>query len=196
MKSAIRFVILLFLTTALSGCAGTGGYLKDRGRDAADIFTATVGLGGGAKARVGPVHAGLFANEDQVGLRGGKAQKFCPCVELEMMDIDVTLISVENFSLKNDNRNKEHSAIGAVGLSGALIDPDFVGPGRDLRHSLPYYTQIEVAAGLGPTIRLGFNPGELVDFLLGWFTIDIFADDIGNDDAKRTPEEKDECARN
>ncbi len=32
--------------------------------------------------------------------------------------------------------------------------------------------------GLGGTLRLGFNPGELLDFLLGWFTIDIYNDDI------------------
>lgn len=42
-----------------------------------------------------------------------------------------------------------------------------------------YYTQLEVAAGLGYTVRLGFNPGELLDFLLGWTTIDIFGDDVG-----------------
>ena len=35
--------------------------------------------------------------------------------------------------------------------------------------SLHYYTQIEAAAGLLliPTVRLGFNPGELIDFVVG-----------------------------
>jgi hypothetical protein len=42
-----------------------------------------------------------------------------------------------------------------------------------------YYTQIEAAAGLWYTVRLGFNPGELLDFLLGWTTIDILSDDVG-----------------
>jgi hypothetical protein len=27
-------------------------------------------------------------------------------------------------------------------------------------------------------VRCGFNPGELLDFILGWTTIDIFKDDI------------------
>ena len=38
--------------------------------------------------------------------------------------------------------------------------------------------QFEVAAGLGGTVRLGFNPGEFIDFICGWFTIDIYGDDI------------------
>jgi len=46
--------------------------MVDRGRDAADIFTATIGVGGGAKARLGPVHAGIVPfNVGAFGLRGG-----------------------------------------------------------------------------------------------------------------------------
>ena len=41
------------------------------------------------------------------------------------------------------------------------------------------FTQIEILFGLGITFRLGFNPGELIDFLLGWSTVDIYHDDIG-----------------
>ena len=43
---------------------------------------------------------------------------------------------------------------------------------------LYYYAQMEAVIGLGPSIRLGFNPGEVLDFVLGWFTIDIFNDDL------------------
>ncbi len=42
-----------------------------------------------------------------------------------------------------------------------------------------YYTQLEVAAGaLLVGARVGFNPGELLDFLLGWTTLDIYGDDV------------------
>jgi hypothetical protein len=34
----------------------------------------------------------------------------------------------------------------------------------------------EIVAG---GLRVGFNPGELVDFLLGWTTLDIYNDDLG-----------------
>lgn len=48
---------------------------------------------------------------------------------------------------------------------------------------IPYYTQCEVAVGtFFPSIRLGFNPGELLDFILGWTTIDIFRDDLEKDE--------------
>ena len=43
---------------------------------------------------------------------------------------------------------------------------------------VPFFTQVEVALGLGGTCRLGFNIGELVDFLLGWGGKDIFNDDL------------------
>ena len=39
------------------------------------------------------------------------------------------------------------------------------------------HTQIEAAIGIGPSLRLGFNPGELLDFILGWTTVDIYGDD-------------------
>ena len=47
-----------------------------------------------------------------------------------------------------------------------------------------YYTQIEAVVGAGPSVRLGFNPGELLDFILGWTTIDIYKDDLER--SKRT----------
>ncbi len=44
---------------------------------------------------------------------------------------------------------------------------------------LPYCTQIEVVAGALGGLRAGFHPGELIDFLLGWTTLDIYNDDMG-----------------
>ena len=38
---------------------------------------------------------------------------------------------------------------------------------------------IEVAVGLIRTIRIGFNVGELLDFIVGWTTLDICRDDLG-----------------
>lgn len=46
------------------------------------------------------------------------------------------------------------------------------------KQNLIYLTQIEVSTGIGGTLRFGFNPFELLDFILGWTTIDIFSDDI------------------
>ena len=41
-----------------------------------------------------------------------------------------------------------------------------------------HMTQIEIAGGLGLTIRLGFNPGELIDFILGFTSMDLYGDDL------------------
>ncbi len=46
---------------------------------------------------------------------------------------------------------------------------------------LPTWTHIEVAAALGVGFRLGFNPGELLDFLLGFFGVDLYGDDLPPD---------------
>lgn len=40
-----------------------------------------------------------------------------------------------------------------------------------------YLTQVEVAFGLGLTVRLGLGLGDLLDFGLGWTTLDILGDD-------------------
>ena len=43
-------------------------------------------------------------------------------------------------------------------------------------------TQLEIAGGLIFTLRLGFNPGELLDFILGFSGIDIWHDDLPTPD--------------
>ena len=37
---------------------------------------------------------------------------------------------------------------------------------------------MEVAAGLVGGIRLGFNPGELLDFIMGFLGLDLYGDDL------------------
>jgi len=175
----------------VTGCASTRGYLVDRGRDAADIFTATVGAGVGAKARVGPLRAGLFLNHDAFGLRGGTM--VVSDNPFEMLEADFCLLYVEICEFTNlEARCKNYCAhplfsseghseflpapYGGIPFTTVLYEPRK----EDVPRSRYYhfYTQIEVAGGLIGTVRLGFNPGELVDFLLGWATVDIFRDDL------------------
>jgi hypothetical protein len=63
--------IILLITILLTGCSSTG-YFADRGRDAADIFTFTVGVGTGVKARIGPLMVAIEQNSDLIGLRAGE----------------------------------------------------------------------------------------------------------------------------
>lgn len=158
-----------------SGCA-TSGYMKDRMRDGADIFTIGTGLGGGVKARIGPVQTGLFADVQMVALRGGQF----PCWNDAYMfpsnfELEGLFTGFESFNPKigrstAQQRRKSFTAEGHDVPFIIYVDP----PG-----SPSYYTQIEVAGGLLLNLRLGFNPGELLDFVLGWVAIDIFDDDLG-----------------
>ena len=181
MKRFSQCLAVLVAPAIMTGCASTKAYFVDRGRDAADIFTITAGVGAGAKVRVGPLHAGIFGNHDIVGVRGGTIDIFGLDPNRSFaLDVETLLIPIPG-----PYRDK----VFAVDM--------FIGPGPAGRHRtaqfehlspvpLCYtsglrpqqYTQIELAGGLLATLRLGFNPGELLDFLLGWTTLDIYGDDI------------------
>jgi len=178
--------MLLGLTAISSGYATP--YMINRGRDAADIFTATVGMGYGAKARIGPIHAGAFAGVDAAGLRGGELKLWSinGCEGMGLMSIEGTIFSLEIFQyVDQGDRGKDYLAEGFPLISVVEKAESH----RAFVH--PYYTQIEVAGGVLGTARLGVNPGELVDFILGWAIIDIFNDDIENQDKieQTTPQE-------
>ena len=169
--------ILLSILPLLANFGCSSPYFANRGRDAADIFTFTIGKGGGAKARVGPLQAGLFFNEDFAGLRGGgfgpqsawKNEKGKLPQDTDLLFFPLFgVYGLDSFhgSILPPGRHKEFEAVSPIPFIYTASTPY-------------YYTQIEVAVGFLATIRAGFNPGELLDFLLGWTTIDIFGDDIG-----------------
>jgi hypothetical protein len=169
-----KCLVLVVVALAGSGCISPRAYFADRWADAKDVFTASVGTGGGVKARVGPINAGLFVDSDVAGLRGGEGF-FIPgdfnhrAGLFEDIDYVVLAWGVEGFTPQGNwslrERGKSFDAYGIVFFRAR--------PG-----CYSYYTQIEVAAGAGGTLRLGFNPGELLDFVLGWFGLDIYGDDL------------------
>ncbi len=184
----------------MTGCASTRGYFVDRGRDASDIVTFTVGFGFGAKARVGPLSVGLLANHDTLGFRSGcLVEPSSGFASLDMIDLTYTLFGVERAGLKcyadgrlTNDRFKAYEADTTFGISivpskGTGDTFALISTNAPSRSRIPYYTQIEIVAGLIGTCRLGVNPGEFVDFLLGWFGIDIFSDDL---EAKKQKEKK------
>jgi len=188
MQAIIQILRLLSLAIVLNGCASP--YMIDRRHDAADIFTASVGLGAGGKVRAGPLQAGLLGGVDRFGVRAGNvfpdqlsnAERVPP-----PMDIVAICFGLE-FSpttILSRDRGKRYSAVGEIpfvslpsAVYGLTNSPAYP------RHTPAYYTQLEAVVAAGPSIRLGFNPGELIDFLLGWTGIDIFNDDI---ESKKRP---------
>lgn len=213
--SARRVVATVMLAIALLAWQGTCGgctYLKDRGRDAMDVFTLTIGEAVGVTVRAGPVHTGLYLGEDKWGLKGGEFQPRwdrsdvfsdlggtgdpfiafpSPCGWIYGND---AFDGSEEIELEDgrsadvaDIRGKSYDA---YGICPFVYLPDVSDYDR---HPYYYYTQLEVAVGVGISLRVGVNPGEFVDFVLGWVGIDIYGDDLSRI-KKKLVEEKSEPA--
>ena len=175
----------LSIFCAIYAGSAPSDYLTDRLRDGADVFTATVGKGGGVKVRVGPLRAGLFFNHDRAGLRGGEFYRSIPKNYVTSsdfftwtypLDLDLILFSHEGFLTGRSERHKSAT----FRKKKFASESAFVLSWCEERYRSPYYyTQIETAFGIGGTIRLGFNPGELLDFIVGWLKIDLYKDDLG-----------------
>lgn len=178
MNKNIKVLTLLFLLALTVGCNAT--YLENRKHDSLDVITFTVGYGAGAKARIGPFNVGLLFNSDKWGLRKGSSFPSVGGTEnsMGMGDITCTLLSYEGFGSGPgwDDcariRGKYYSSKGYAGLTWIKNKKDRV------NSIISYYTQLDIVLGLGGSLRLGFNPCEFIDLLLGFTTIDILNDDI------------------
>ena len=192
--------LLLGLAVLASGCRSTG-YLAQRRRDLADVVTATTGPAVGAKLRLGPLHLTpvLWAME-MAGLRGGEwfyrptlgMEERVPAQEVGRIWWAVSLWDLPA-QPRLRQRGKAHIAAPLfLGPEAKLYDaftdtPPFLSlprlqwPAEKLaveRYPAAYLTQAEVSVGLLWGVSLGVNPGEALDFLLGWFRVDIYRDDL------------------
>lgn len=225
-----HLIVLGLIANVLAGCAGFQGYMIDRGRDAADIVTFTMGGGAGAKGRVGPLQTGLLFSFDLAGLCGGGWQEAGEGDRvLNTIDINWIVGGTQNFvwdekrdhwaemtTATVESNSAMHAALKwYVTMSGAggrqlgfwsdngpppvpflvvIPPPDpymaafrsMVAPQARKPLFHPFYTQVEVVGGLVGTLRVGLNPGEFVDFLLGFARIDFFDDDTELPKAKPT----------
>ncbi len=160
MKKFSKFFLVFFVALLLTGCISSddSDYTVDRKRDFNDIFTIglTGGLGGtiqAGPALIGGLFSGSASNNKKMKAQG---TGFC--------------MQKNTYDRIHWARNKNFHAY-SLGLSFAI-------PAN--QHAWSYYTQFEGGGGFilpGPFI--GFNPGELLDWSLGYFGIDIYDDDIG-----------------
>jgi hypothetical protein len=183
--TAGRLALALLGAICASGC-GTPGVLGDRARDAADVFTLSAGSGVGVRARAGPVHAGVIADIGTTGLRGGRFQNGLghSAGELEylVMPVDSIIAGQPKWTFAaevfepDDNRGKGYTAFSRVPFITTTIQTE---KGQPQRWFHPYLTQVELQFGLILMLRVGFNPVELLDLILGLVGVDILADDVG-----------------
>lgn len=203
-RSVVRLLALLPLVLGVCACRRTG-YLAERRRDLADVATASVGVGLGAKARLGPVQlTPLMLSTDLAGLRGGEWFR-TPGLDVEVehfpQEVGALWWSSSVWDLpegcvdreRMQQRGKAHLAAplrlpANAELYDLLTDtPPFLSlpiaewPTERLRlprYPTAYHTQLELNLALGGSLRLGLNPGEVADFLLGWVRIDLYRDDL------------------
>lgn len=185
-------IAISLLGLSVTGCATTG-YMVKRGRDAADVFNLAVGIGAGAKVRVGPISPGIIGRSDYAGLSQGTF--FCgnhPYVTEKQGFGDWYHGSEGSNGLLGGERAAQyyltrdrHKYYEAAYLFGIAVSKNM--ESDPMTYNPSYFTQIDVAAGLGGILHAGFNPGELLDFLLGWFGVDIYGDDDSPYDLPRVP---------
>lgn len=178
MNMPAQVAAALAAAIALMGCERP--YAVDVCRDVLDIFTVAVGVGAGAKVRVGPIAPAFIVNSNVVGLVGGDT--FCEMGEEPVHGGDLSpLIPYLLFACDKGN-NGSRLAVNRDKAYEGLYFLVFPMPGEfesiNPHYPASYLTQIEATGGLGLTLKLGFNPGELLDFVLCLFSVDIYGDDL------------------
>jgi hypothetical protein len=186
MKSAL----IVLMVSCLSGCA----YFHDRGRDACDMVTiageapnvgvslqlgnSAVGIGMGGGKGIGlrsgalgmyetaEFHLGLFGAKilepDKTDFFRGKGYEY---------SYEWTWISKED---EYDQFYREHHKHkDALNTNGTVEEGEWFNA-----------WQCEAALGLGVGARAGVNLAEILDFVLGWTTLDICDDDLASYDKK------------
>jgi len=187
------------------GCKAFNAYMTDRGRDFSEIARVQVGFGAGlgVSAQAGPVaHAGfgvgVIPYEFGVGWVYGTGYAF-GLNSIELMDSEIywpfTWIPVGGDPL-GAGFHTAGDGIGPRGAGGHRhvcygLMPGLVGyePDSGVMHWTPrgfdadryghiHSWDVEASVYAGFLVaRVGFSPGEFLDFLLGWFGVDIANDD-------------------
>lgn len=173
-----RRPLLLALAAAafLPGCH----YLRDRGRDLADVVTVAATTGIGVTAQVLPIVQGLGFNERHYGLEDGQWIAGHGGLETCLLVTSMKAAAGDEEQAEDTRmlalRGKDYESTFLLGIY-PMPDP----PPRLTAH---FYGKVEIAASLGVGAKIGLNVVELFDFLTGIFGWDPLRDDL-TDQAER-----------
>ena len=182
-----------------TGCQTTvGNYLANRARDFGECFRLQVGAGKGVGAAVragGLVHAGLFLGRNSrnlgIGWVYGDGYAFGAGASGKRRSDKEGGFTILNFDFHEElvpRRGgeeglvlEEHFCFGLLPAIFSSVDDRNLWSNQALKasrraHVHAFDIEAEVHA-LFLFTKVGFSPGELVDFLLGWFGADIAQDD-------------------
>ena len=188
MRNIRSLASFCFFTMVFSGCSSV--YWANRGNDALDVITASAEWNvAGVMAEAGPLIAGLRIGGDfepsnkltnGIGIINGKACRY-RFIDGVILIFHMRMAGDDSNAMRD--RGKEYLTLGIFPFpvlfpfplpNGGFLAEDFT-----WKRFGPRYTQIEAAAGLWfGGLRIGINPGEFLDFMLGFTTLDIYNDDI------------------
>ena len=200
-----RLLLPLLLAAALTtGCQTTvGNYFGNRARDFGECFMvhAGLGLGLGVEAKVGGLmHLGVIAQTSLPGrIAGWLYGEYRPdrhfLVILQNLEGDFWFPFNDGVGF-HEEEGVQRTGHACYALLPALLSWQWVypeyparpvlswlwsgGSGDELRKARIHAFDLEVGAtAILVTAKAGFSPGEFVDFLLGWFGVDIAGNDRG-----------------
>ena len=191
MNNIGRILAMISMATLLCGCASPRTYFANRGHDASDMFTLTVGKGGGATVRAGPIHFGLFGGYDHIGLRGGQLwtqweRESLVSPMAAMMDPLLLLPGGDGICFFEDDFT-EGDEIREKNYIGRGICPFVAIPAKQIEGynhfdfddtRKRFLTQVDASAGIYFTFHGCVDFAEILDFILGWTALDIMKDDL------------------
>ncbi|MBI3818936.1 MAG: hypothetical protein HY286_09630 [Planctomycetes bacterium] len=180
MKPILRIVLLIIIPAlAFTSCkTSAGAYFQDRLNDFVDVIPVSVAAG-----------PGLFASVRatvMVGTGIGYAEAWRAGVRLP----DESHRKYDDLARYQVWREEE-VGLGILWFHQDTSEPDWGGMGNFLIFAFPpggscgsshfhFISALDVEAGIHLGIvglRVGVSPGQLIDFLLGWTTLDIASDD-------------------
>ncbi|MCZ6691912.1 MAG: hypothetical protein O7H41_20180 [Planctomycetota bacterium] len=199
MTLPVQPLTLIAIITMTAGCQTVGHYFAKRGRDLADCFTVEAGVGYGLGAELklaGLIHVaggGCAYWATPVGLRYGD---LVASSEGENWDTGFVGSPLTNLAwipfhhvdrirlyLHYSGDTKEDHACywllpGLASYSSEEFEP-WIWTDPKSGWSRLHAFDIEAHVFLGLVgVRVGFSPGEFLDFLLGWIGIDLAEDDV------------------
>jgi len=164
---------------AAVGCAPVGNYFGNRAADLADMFTLEMTAGPGADVHgqfTGFLGTAAGWSGQQGLLLHGRYYGIGERETAGFILLGATAAASRNMSsLYGDGPAPER-----YGLWGLFL-PVFISPNPALHVGYlppwPRAADVELGASLGVGLHAGFSPGELLDFLVGFTTLDIAGDD-------------------
>ncbi len=155
-------------TLLLTGCAS---YWRDRGRDAGDMVGVSAGPGIGVTAQAGPAAAGLGMHLGVDGWEDGAV------VTDQSSDVPGSFVGSAIILTRKYGGEYAADRDKAYWVDTLGVFP--IGPATGARMAPSYFTKVEASVGLLVSVKVSVNPGEMLDFLLGFAGLDLYGDDVG-----------------